>query len=160
MPDTLKSSLDMTSVLPDYPPLHMTGQPETKARMLAAAGRLFQRQGYSATSWRAIVDEASTPWGSAHHYFPEGKEALAAEALALGDAEVSELIGACLAETSTAGDAVRAWFQSSARLMRESDFRSGCPVATVALRIGNPAATAAACSGPSGCARASAIAAI
>src|SRR5437660_1001494 len=48
--------------------------------MIEAAMRLLQRNGYAATSWRGVVEEAGTPWGSAHHYFPGGKEQLTAAA--------------------------------------------------------------------------------
>jgi TetR/AcrR family transcriptional repressor of lmrAB and yxaGH operons len=101
--------------------------------MLEAAARLMQRDGYAATSWRAIVEDAGTPWGSAHHYFPDGKEVLATEALALGDAEVRESIARCIEHTASAGDAVRELFSATARSLRDSDYRRGCPLATVAL---------------------------
>jgi TetR/AcrR family transcriptional repressor of lmrAB and yxaGH operons len=101
--------------------------------MLEAAARLMQRDGYVATSWRGIVDEAGTPWGSAHHYFPDGKEALAAEALALGDLEVRESISRCIERTASASDAVHELFSATARSLRGSDYRRGCPLATVAL---------------------------
>jgi TetR/AcrR family transcriptional repressor of lmrAB and yxaGH operons len=109
--------------------------------MLEAAARLMQRDGYAATSWRGIVDEAGTPWGSAHHYFPDGKEALAVEALALGDLEVRESIARCIEHTASASDAVRELFSATARSLRDSGYRCGCPLATVALETA-PDATA------------------
>lgn len=105
----------------------------TRMRMIEATERLLQRHGYAATSWRRVVEAARTPWGSAHHHFPGGKEQLAAEALALGGAHVTELLRGCLSNADTAGEAVRAWFATSARLLRASGYRDGCPVATVAL---------------------------
>src|SRR5256885_3773423 len=101
--------------------------------MIEAAMRLLQRDGYAATSWRGVVEEAGTPWGSAHHHFPGGKEQLAAEAVALGGAHVAELLRSCISDAVTAGDAVRAWFAASARLLRASSYQDGCPIATVAL---------------------------
>jgi TetR/AcrR family transcriptional regulator, lmrAB and yxaGH operons repressor len=101
--------------------------------MLHTAARLLQRHGYSATSWRGIVEQAGTPWGSAHHYFPGGKEALAVEALALGEAETSQLLRDCIESSATAGGAIRALFDAVATSMRQSEFRDGCPLATVAL---------------------------
>ena len=109
--------------------------------MLEAAARLMQRHGYAATSWRGIVDEAGTPWGSTHHYFPDGKEALAVEALALGDREVRESIARCIEHTASASDAVRELFSTAARSFRDSGYRCGCPLATVALETA-PDATA------------------
>jgi TetR/AcrR family transcriptional repressor of lmrAB and yxaGH operons len=106
---------------------------DTRNRMLEATGRLLQRHGYEATSWRLVVQEAATPWGSAHHFFPGGKEQLAAEALTLSAARVTELLTAYLNEAATCGDAVRNFFQASAGFLRASGYREGCPVATVAL---------------------------
>jgi TetR/AcrR family transcriptional regulator, lmrAB and yxaGH operons repressor len=106
---------------------------DTRNRMLEATGRLLQRHGYEATSWRLVVQEAETPWGSAHHFFPGGKEQLAAEALTLSAGRVTELLTACLNEAATCGDAVRSFFQASAGFLQASGYREGCPVATVAL---------------------------
>jgi TetR/AcrR family transcriptional repressor of lmrAB and yxaGH operons len=101
--------------------------------MLEATGRLLQRHGYEATSWRVVVQEAGTPWGSAHHFFPDGKEQLAAEALTLSAARVTALLAACLSETVPCGDAIRRFFHASAGFLRASGYQDGCPVATVAL---------------------------
>jgi TetR/AcrR family transcriptional repressor of lmrAB and yxaGH operons len=106
---------------------------DTRYRMLEAAGRLLQRHGYEATSWRLVVQEAGTPWGSAHHFFPGGKEQLAAEALTLSAARVTALLGACLSEAVPCGDAIRGFFQASAGFLEASGYQDGCPVATVAL---------------------------
>lgn len=100
--------------------------------MLATAVRLFQRDGYAATSWRGLVEEAGTPWGSAHHHFPGGKEQLGAEAVALGSSLVQDHLRTVLA----AGDparAVRQWFDETAKNLIDSQYTSGCPIAAVAL---------------------------
>jgi TetR/AcrR family transcriptional repressor of lmrAB and yxaGH operons len=101
--------------------------------MIEAALRLLQRDGYAATSWRRVVDEAGTPWGSAHHHFPGGKEQLAAAAVELGSDLVVAVLEESLDRAETVTDGVRQWYAASARNLRQSRYRGGCPVATVAL---------------------------
>jgi TetR/AcrR family transcriptional repressor of lmrAB and yxaGH operons len=101
--------------------------------MVAAAGRLLRRNGYAATGWRAIVEEAGTPWGSAYHHFPGGKEQLAVEAVELGAGEVAAALQSALDPPQPVALGVRRWFDLAARNLRRSDFQDGCPVATVAL---------------------------
>jgi TetR/AcrR family transcriptional repressor of lmrAB and yxaGH operons len=101
--------------------------------MVAAAGRLLRRNGYAATGWRAIVEEAGTPWGSAYHHFPGGKEQLAIEAVQLGASEVTATLQSALGAAQPVALGVRRWFDLAARNLEQSDFHDGCPVATVAL---------------------------
>ncbi len=103
--------------------------------------RLLQRDGYAATSWRGVVEEAGTPWGSAHHHFPGGKEQLAAAAVQLGSDLVVAALEDSLDRSETVGDAVRLWFAVSAKNLKQSRYRGGCPIATVALETA-PGSTA------------------
>ena len=113
--------------------------------MVETAARLFQRDGYHATSWRGLVEEAGTPWGSIHHHFPGGKEELGVEAVGLGADAVLASIDHCFATARSPDRAVRDLFDLSAALMTAGDFTTGCPVATVALETthGSPALAAA-----------------
>jgi AcrR family transcriptional regulator len=101
--------------------------------MVETAAALLQTRGYAATSWRDLVDEAGTPWGSAHYHFPGGKEELAVAAVDLGARRVAEALDECLAASSSVPQGVRRWFEASAAATRSSQFTAGCPVATVAL---------------------------
>jgi len=101
--------------------------------MIITAVRLFQRDGYHATSWRGLVKEAGTPWGSVHHHFPGGKDELAAAAIETGSQGVIALIDHCFAQERDAASAVALWFELSRRSLVESAYAAGCPVATVAL---------------------------
>jgi TetR/AcrR family transcriptional repressor of lmrAB and yxaGH operons len=106
---------------------------ETREKMIQTALQLFRRRGYNATSWRGLVDAAGTPWGSAHHHFPGGKEQLGLAALQLGAAGVARQIEALFDAHPAIPDAVRAWCEASAADLARSGFRDGCPIATVAL---------------------------
>jgi TetR/AcrR family transcriptional repressor of lmrAB and yxaGH operons len=109
--------------------------------MIEATMRLLQRNGYAATSWRGVVEEAGTPWGSAHHYFPGGKEQLTAAAVELGSDLVLAALEESLAHTGSVPEAVRRWFATSGRNLKQSHYRGGCPIATVALET-TPESTA------------------
>jgi TetR/AcrR family transcriptional repressor of lmrAB and yxaGH operons len=107
--------------------------------MIAAAARLFQRDGYAATGWRDVVEAGGTPWGSAHHHFPGGKEQLALEVIALGSVHVLSTLEECLAGAPDAATAVERWFTAAGRNLIASQFECGCPVATVALETATSA---------------------
>ena len=105
----------------------------TRQRMTEAAMQLLQTDGYTATSWRDVVDVAGTPWGSAYYHFPGGKEQLAAAAVQLGSDLVVAGLEQCLEQSQTVGDGVRMWFAMGAKNLKQSKYRGGCPIATVVL---------------------------
>jgi TetR/AcrR family transcriptional regulator, lmrAB and yxaGH operons repressor len=101
--------------------------------MIRTAARLFQRDGYHATSWRGLVEEAGSPWGSIHHHFPGGKTELGIAALEDGKVGVLALIDHCFAEQEDPATAVARWFELSGGRLVKTGYESGCPIATVAL---------------------------
>jgi TetR/AcrR family transcriptional repressor of lmrAB and yxaGH operons len=103
--------------------------------MVDTAVRLFQRQGYRATSWRALVDESGTPWGSIQHHFPGGKEALGVATVSRAGELVEELLRATVEATADPAAGVRDWFGASASLLEASGYTAGCPVAPVVLEM-------------------------
>ena len=114
--------------------------------MVAAAVRLFQRQGYHATSWRALVAESGAPWGSVQHHFPGGKEELGVAAVEAGGDMVAAAIADSQARTTSPAAAVRRLFRGTANVLEASGFAEGCPVASVALdTAGSPGRIPTAC---------------
>jgi TetR/AcrR family transcriptional repressor of lmrAB and yxaGH operons len=121
--------------------------PPARQRVVEAAGQMLRSRGYAEASLRDIVEAAQAPWGSLQHYFPGGKQQLAIEAMALGQAEVSGFIDSAFARTRSAEGALNWFFDSSCRLLEETDYEFGCPVCTVALErsgFGDEVAQAAA----------------
>jgi TetR/AcrR family transcriptional regulator, lmrAB and yxaGH operons repressor len=100
--------------------------------MVRTAARLLRRQGYCATGWRQVVAESGAPWGSQAHYFPQGKEQLAAEAVELAGARYERLLRAGLSNAHPA-DFIESWAELAAAELEASDWADGCPVATVTL---------------------------
>jgi TetR/AcrR family transcriptional repressor of lmrAB and yxaGH operons len=101
--------------------------------MVETASRLFQRDGYSGTSWRRLVEEAGTPWGSVHHHFPGGKEELGVAAIGFGGEAVAASLAHCFDTQPDPAAAVRESFRLAATRMGASGYAAACPVASVAL---------------------------
>ncbi|GAA5166015.1 TetR/AcrR family transcriptional regulator [Pseudonocardia eucalypti] len=108
-----------------------------KDRILDASAELFRRQGYAATGLKQIVAHGGGPIGSLYHYFPDGKENLATEALTRSGRRYGRLIESVFERTDSAAAGVRAWFDMAADLLERSDYADGCPIATVALEVAN-----------------------
>jgi TetR/AcrR family transcriptional repressor of lmrAB and yxaGH operons len=103
-----------------------------RAELVAAAGRLLRRQGYSGTSVSDLLQAAGATNGSLYHHFPRGKEDLARAAIEAA-ADHVEVI---LHDTFDAADDVVAATQSWIDTMIENlelDPRDGCPVAPTAM---------------------------
>jgi len=64
-----------------------------RARLLAAARRLFVSKGYALTSTPAIVEEAGVTRGALYHHFPD-KQAIFRAVVTAESAAVADMIGA------------------------------------------------------------------
>ncbi|MFJ8911767.1 TetR/AcrR family transcriptional regulator [Amycolatopsis sp. NPDC102389] len=117
----------------------------TRERMISTAMTLFRREGYQATSWRRLVEQAGTPWGSAYHHFPGGKEQLAVAAIELGTAVVAKTVRRAFERNETVEDAVAWWYRKAGEALAADDYRGGCPLATITLEMAHasPAITKA-----------------
>lgn len=107
----------------------------TRDRILASAAELMRRDGYAGTGLKAVVAAAQAPFGSLYHFFPGGKEQLAAEVLRDGGrfylANVTAVVDA-------APDLITGleWaFSGAASALIDSDFADACPIATMALEV-------------------------
>lgn len=103
----------------------MAKRGETRERLLRTAATLFRQQGYYATGLNQVVADGRAPKGSLYFHFPGGKEQLAVESVALSAGEIR-------IRMQGAPDLETALEHLAARLVA-SDFKDGCPVATVAL---------------------------
>ncbi|HEU5448348.1 MAG TPA: TetR/AcrR family transcriptional regulator, partial [Acidimicrobiia bacterium] len=50
----------------------------TRDRIVAAAAQLYGRYGYTGVGLKQVAAESGAPIGSLYHFFPGGKEELAA----------------------------------------------------------------------------------
>ncbi|MBF6346335.1 TetR/AcrR family transcriptional regulator [Nocardia cyriacigeorgica] len=108
---------------------------DTRTRLVATTAALLQRQGYESTSVKRIITEAGATYGSLYHFFPDGKEQLAAEALRFGAEDFADLLRRGLSTSDDPSEAIANCALLLADTLRESDWTDGCPVAATALEI-------------------------
>ena len=111
----------------------MPGLPKHRSAIIVAAATLFRRQGYAATGINDIVAQSGAPKGSLYHYFPQGKQQIAEEAVRHAGAHAAETLRRLASEHNTAASLLRAYGATLAGWMVKSDFREGCPITTVLL---------------------------
>ena len=105
--------------------------PGSRQQIVAGAADMIRRRGLHATSVREVAKHGRTPLGSTYHYFPGGKQQLAAEAVAHAGETVARALGAALDAGPAAG--LRAFLALWRDVLTGSDFRAGCPVLAVAI---------------------------
>jgi TetR/AcrR family transcriptional repressor of lmrAB and yxaGH operons len=101
--------------------------------MLDAAAELFRAQGYHATGLNQLVAQGGAPKGSMYFHFPGGKEQLAAEAMREAAGRVLEQLRAAAQGAPDAATAIALVIDALADELVATGFRSGCPLASVAL---------------------------
>lgn len=104
-----------------------------KENLVRTAMRLFRRQGYASTGLQQILAESGAPKGSLYHYFPNGKESLGEAAISLAGQMIHEMLTDLAARHRTPGAFLRAYCRTMADWVAESEFQSGCPIATTLL---------------------------
>lgn len=104
-----------------------------KDKLIQTASRLFQLQGYHATGLNQITKESGAPKGSLYHYFPDGKEELAYEAVQLTTHFVSEQIKNGLSSSEDPVEAIQTFILDMADRFSHQHSLTGIPIATIAL---------------------------
>jgi AcrR family transcriptional regulator len=108
---------------------------DTKQRILASSANLFRRQGYTATGVKQIVAEAEAPFSSLYHFFPNGKDQLAANVIVSSGQMYQELVEAVFDAAPDVLTGVHDCFAGAAETLRETGYADACPIATVALEV-------------------------
>ncbi|GAA2096457.1 TetR/AcrR family transcriptional regulator [Actinomadura alba] len=108
-------------------------QTSTRDRIVVAAARLLQRQGYVGTGIKQIAQEAQATLGSVYHFFPGGKEAVAVAAIKHGGEDFATLLRKALESEEDPAEAVNACARQLAEELRESGWIDGCPLTAAAL---------------------------
>ena len=106
---------------------------DTRTRLIETTARLLQHRGYHGTSLSDILNASGAPRGSLYFHFPGGKDQLAIEATRAAVEEATEALRQSLAQAKTPAQGVRAYAEAAGRIMRETDYTFGCPVAPVIL---------------------------
>ncbi|MFW3471915.1 TetR/AcrR family transcriptional regulator [Streptomyces microflavus] len=104
-----------------------------RERIVVAAARLLQRQGYVGTGIKQIATESQSTLGSIYHFFPGGKEAVAVAAIRYSDQEFAALLKGALDGEADPAEAVLSCTRQLAAGLGESGWVDGCPVTAAAL---------------------------
>jgi AcrR family transcriptional regulator len=107
----------------------------TRDRLIEAAAQLMRRSGLSGAGINEIVRESGAPKGSVYHFFPGGKQQIAAEALQRHAASVASFIETAMARKRVPAEKVRALFDAFAARFEQGEFRLSCPAGTVCLDL-------------------------
>jgi len=111
----------------------MPRRSDSKARMIAAARRLFREHGYLGTALSAVVAESAAPRGSMYFHFPGGKEELATEVALVHSADAVAHINRVAGTTSTAAELIAAFLSRPRDELVASGYREGCAVAPIVI---------------------------
>ncbi|MGW7402906.1 TetR/AcrR family transcriptional regulator [Streptomyces sp. NPDC054833] len=105
--------------------------PQTRERIVAGAADMISRRGLNATSIREMAKHAKAPLGSTYHYFPDGKQQLATEAVRYAGETVARILRKELRAGPAAG--LRAFLDLWRKVVVDTEFRAGCPVLAVSI---------------------------
>ena len=107
----------------------------TRDRILTATNELFRRHGFNGTSIKQITLAAQVPMGSLYHFFPEGKDQLAREAIETSGPAYEQLFEIIANEAASPADAITNFFEGAAEVLEATDFIDICPIGTVAREV-------------------------
>lgn len=105
----------------------------TRQRILDAAAELMQAQGFHATGLNQIIQQSGAPKGSLYFHFPDGKESIAVAAMEQSGRQLTAMLEQLLAASPSAVAAVESLWRHFMAELEASDFRKGCPIATLTL---------------------------
>ena len=108
---------------------------DNRERMLEAAISLMRRTGLSGAAVNEVVRVSRAPKGSMYHYFPGGKQQLAAEAIERYASRVAEFLETTLSGPRTPAGKVRALFAAYARRIEDAQFCASCAAGAVSLDL-------------------------
>ncbi len=104
-----------------------------RERILLATSELMEKQGYHATGLNDIVRVSGSPKGSLYHYFPDGKEGLAAETIERRAQFVAARLRESIWEYADPGEGVYQYIMTMLQHMNGAECKRGSPIAAVAL---------------------------
>ena len=108
---------------------------DTKQRIVNSSATLFRRQGYTATGVKQIVADAEAPFSSLYHFFPGGKDQLAADVIRSSGQIFQELVEGVFDAAPDILTGVHDCFAGAGETLRQTSYADACPIATVALEV-------------------------
>lgn len=108
---------------------------DTRERIVGAAADLLKKQGLVGTGIKQIAAASGTQLGSLYHFFPGGKDELAADALRTAGRSYLYLLDEFFSNVTDPVQAVRDFYAAGAAVLEATDYADACPIATVALEV-------------------------
>lgn len=106
--------------------------PGVRHRLVMGAADLIGRRGLRGATVRDLAWHSGTPEGSTYHYFPGGKQELAAAAVRLIGEQVTQQMSTGCEEAGPV-QGLRVLVEIARQLMLSTDCQGGCPVLAVAV---------------------------
>jgi len=108
----------------------MTKRDETRQRMLDSALALLRERGANGVTLDAVLAHSGAPRGSIYHHFRGGRDQLVIEAATVGADLVADVVEGNADDPRAALDGLVSFWK---QLLRDSDFRGGCPIVALAV---------------------------
>ena len=102
---------------------------------MAAAAQLYGRYGYNGVGLKQVAAESGSPIGSLYHFFPGGKDELAAAALRTSGAAYQVLVEGVLRSLPDLATGIEQSFAFAAEALAASGYVDACWIETVALEV-------------------------
>src|SRR5262245_61269230 len=107
----------------------------TRERIVGTTAELFRERGYPGTGIKQIAEQSGAALGSLYHFFPGGKDELAAEALRWSGAGYQLLVEAVFDAAPDFVTGIRDGFAGAAEVLEATNYADACPIETVALEV-------------------------
>ena len=107
----------------------------TRDRIVAAAAQLYGRYGYTGVGLKQVAAESGAPIGSLYHFFPGGKDELAAEALRMSGTGYQLMVEGILESMPDLATGIEQSFAMAAEMLEASGWVDACWIETVALEV-------------------------
>jgi AcrR family transcriptional regulator len=102
---------------------------------VATAAQLYGRYGYTGVGLKQVASESGAPIGSLYHFFPGGKDELAAEALRLSGHGYQVLVEGILENMPELASGIEQSFALAAETLAATGYVDACWIETVALEV-------------------------
>jgi Transcriptional regulator len=108
---------------------------QTRARLLDATQDLIETGGYYGAGLNQVIAASGMPRGSLYFHFPGGKDQMVSEAVRRAGQDIGRAVRDLADAAPDAVALVTGMLGLLADRLAGSDWRKGCPVATVALEL-------------------------
>lgn len=102
---------------------------------MAAAAQLYGRYGYTGVGLKQVAAESGAPIGSLYHFFPGGKDELAAAALRMSGEGYQTLVEDVLENMPDLAAGIEQSFALAAETLAATGYVDACWIETVALEV-------------------------